>query len=85
MFLYRHDVVVPTKKHNSYSGYRNFNDIQIREFLKRGRRGFAAITDDIPRSFIIAEEDKKSRIYLSPISSVTLLKRSGSMNDIYKL
>ena len=34
------------------------------------------ITGDKPKSFIIAEIDKKSKIYLSPISSSTLNKRS---------
>ena len=34
------------------------------------------ITGDKTKSFIIAEIDKKSKIYLSPISSSTLNKRS---------
>ncbi|BAH05056.1 hypothetical protein CKR_0005 [Clostridium kluyveri NBRC 12016] len=34
------------------------------------------ITNDKPKSFIIAEVNKKSKIYLSPISSSTLTKRS---------
>lgn len=34
------------------------------------------ITDEVPKSFIIAEVDKKSKIYLSPISSNTLTKRT---------
>jgi extracellular matrix regulatory protein B len=37
------------------------------------------ITKDKPKSFIIAEVDKKSKIYLSPISSSTLTKRSKSL------
>ena len=35
------------------------------------------ITNEKPKSFIIAEVDKKSKIYLSPISSSTLCKRSN--------
>lgn len=35
------------------------------------------ISSDIPKSFIITEIDKKSIIYLSPISSITLQKRAG--------
>lgn len=35
------------------------------------------ITSDRPKSFIIAEVDKKSKIYLSPISSTTLSKRTN--------
>ncbi|GAA0064779.1 extracellular matrix regulator RemB [Clostridium sp. CTA-1] len=34
------------------------------------------ITKDKPKSFVIAEVDKKSKIYLSPISSATLTKRT---------
>ena len=34
------------------------------------------ITDERPKSFIIAEVDKMSKIYLSPISSTTLTKRT---------
>lgn len=40
------------------------------------------ISDDLPKSFIITETDKKSKIYLSPISSITLKKRSGYIEDI---
>ena len=34
------------------------------------------ITGENPKSFIIAEVDNKSKIYLSPISSTTLTKRT---------
>jgi extracellular matrix regulatory protein B len=34
------------------------------------------ITKEKPKSFVIAEVDKKSKIFLSPISSVTLSKRT---------
>ena len=34
------------------------------------------ITDETPKSFIIAEVDKMSKIYLSPIPSTTLTKRT---------
>lgn len=35
------------------------------------------ITNEKPKSFVIAEVNKKSKIYLSPISSVTLAKRTN--------
>lgn len=35
------------------------------------------ITSEKPKSFIIAEVDKKSKIFLSPISSATLGKRTS--------
>jgi len=55
-----------------------------KEFLKIAEEeGFIeSISFDLPKSFIITEIDKKSKIYLSPISSVTLNKRTGFMDDI---
>lgn len=48
------------------------------QFLRMAEEdGFVErVTDDNPKSFVIAEVNKKSKIYLSPISSSTLSKRS---------
>lgn len=48
------------------------------QFLRMAEEdGFVErITKEPPKSFVIAEVDKKSKIYLSPISSSTLSKRS---------
>lgn len=55
-----------------------------KDFLRVAEEeGFiTSISNDIPKSFIITEVDKKSKIYLSPISSVTLQKRSAYLGDI---
>jgi hypothetical protein len=55
-----------------------------RDFLKIAEEeGFIdAISDDLPKTFIITETDKKSKIFLSPISSVTLQKRAGFVDGI---
>lgn len=55
-----------------------------REFLKIAEEeGFIiTISEDMPKSFIITEANKKSKIYLSPISSVTLQKRTGFLKGI---
>lgn len=55
-----------------------------REFLSIAEEeGFIeSISEDIPKSFIITEIDKKSKIYLSPISSITLQKRAGFVDGI---
>ena len=55
-----------------------------REFLKIAEEeGFVeSISNDLPKSFIVAEIDKKSKVFLSPISSVTLMKRSGFLDGI---
>lgn len=57
-----------------------------REFLKTAEEeGFiSAISEDLPKTFIITEREKKSKIYLSPISSVTLQKRAGYVGGISK-
>lgn len=58
-----------------------------KEFLKIAEEeGFIeSVLRDLPKSYVITESDKKSKIYLSPISSVTLQKRSGFVDDISKL
>jgi hypothetical protein len=58
-----------------------------KEFLRIAEEeGFVeAISEDLPKTFIITEVDKKSKIYLSPISSVTLHKRSEYIDDISNL
>lgn len=55
-----------------------------KEFLKIAEEeGFIeTISNDLPKSFVITETDKKSKIYLSPISSLTLQKRSSFVDDI---
>lgn len=55
-----------------------------KEFLKTAEdEGFIRrITENEEKSFILAEKDKKTIIYLSPISSVTLHKRAGFIEDI---
>jgi hypothetical protein len=40
------------------------------------------ISEDRPKSFILTEKDHKTIIYLSPISSVTLYKRAGFIDNI---
>jgi len=54
-----------------------------REFLRIAEEeGFVeSVNDELPKSFIIAEKDKKSKVYLSPISSVTLQKRLGFLDE----
>lgn len=49
-----------------------------REFLTVAEdEGFVVnVSEDLPKSFIITEIDKKSRVFVSPISTATLLKRA---------
>ncbi|MGB7603974.1 MAG: extracellular matrix/biofilm biosynthesis regulator RemA family protein [Lutisporaceae bacterium] len=40
------------------------------------------ISEDQPKTFILTEKENKTIIYLSPISSVTLQKRAGFIDNI---
>ncbi|MBE6048836.1 MAG: DUF370 domain-containing protein [Clostridium sp.] len=48
------------------------------QFLRMAEEdGFVErITEETPKSYVIAEVNKKSKVYLSPISSTTLSKRT---------
>lgn len=52
------------------------------QFLRMAEEdGFVSrITKDKPKSFVIAEVNKKSKVFLSPISSSTLAKRSKNIS-----
>ncbi len=39
--------------------------------------------EDLPKSFVIAETNKKSKVFISPISSATLLKRAKNPRRAY--
>ncbi|NLX70304.1 MAG: DUF370 domain-containing protein [Clostridiales bacterium] len=55
-----------------------------REFLKTAEEeGFIKkVSNEEPKTIVLAEVNKKSVIYLSPISSTTLLKRSTFIEKI---
>lgn len=79
------DVVIPTKNVIAIFDIDSTTISEdTRDFLKIAEEeGFIeSISEDIPKSFIITETNKKSKIYLSPISSVTLQKRSGYIDEI---
>lgn len=65
----------------AYVGSSFSNDNRI--FLRMADEdGFVVrISKETPKSYIIAETDKKARVYLSPISVKTLIKRANS--DFY--
>lgn len=51
-----------------------------REFLHVAEEeGFVVnVSTELPKSYIITEYDNESRVYISPISAATLLKRANS-------
>lgn len=73
------NVVIPVKDIIAIFNMESINQSKInKDFLKIAmEEGFVQkISDDEPKSAIIAEIKKKSVVYLSSISSTTLLKRS---------
>ena len=58
---------------------------RTRDFLNRAEKEGRVITIsyDLPRSFVIAGKTKKdSKVYISQISSQTLLKRTGYIDSL---
>ncbi|MFO7154007.1 MAG: DUF370 domain-containing protein [Caldicoprobacter oshimai] len=79
------DVVVSMRNIIAIFDIETINASRInREFLHIAEEeGFVRrISDDEPKTFILAEIDKKSVVFLSPISSSTLLKRSSFIDGI---
>ncbi len=56
-----------------------------KEFLRTAEEeGFVLpVSEDLPKSYVITEEGTGNRIYLSPISSATLLKRAEESGLIF--
>ncbi|EYE88635.1 hypothetical protein Q428_06655 [Fervidicella metallireducens AeB] len=85
MFLHLgENVVIPLKEVIAIFDINSTTSIDTRQFLKTAEEeGFIKrITKDEPKSFVVTEREKKSIIYLSPISSVTLSKRSGFVDEL---
>ena len=55
-----------------------------REFLAVAEEeGFVVnISEDLPKSYVLTEIEHKSKIFVSPISSATLLKRAKSFRSL---
>jgi len=85
MFLHiGENVVIPLSEVIAIFDINSTSGTDTRNFLKIAEEeGFVTkITDDPPKSFILTERNKKSIIYLSPISSLTLVKRTGFINEL---
>lgn len=80
MFLHLgENIVVPIKDVIGIFDYEStVYSVDTIQFLRMAEEdGFVErINDERPKSFIIAEVDNMSKIYLSPISSSTLSKRA---------
>ena len=52
-----------------------------RKYLSQAEkeRKIINVSDDLPKAFVVCNANDETRIYLSQLSSQTLLKRSGEM------
>ena len=57
---------------------------QTREFLASAQKNGVVIdvTEDLPKSFIVTEENGKTEVYISSLAPRTLFKRAKSENII---
>lgn len=79
------DIVIPLKDVISIMDMESTNmSNHTKEFLKTAEdEGFIRkISEDKPKTFILSEENNKTVIYLSPISSVTLFKRASFIDGL---
>lgn len=55
-----------------------------KEFLSVSqRKGFVInVTDELPKSFVVCEKDGKTTVYISQISSSTLLRRTTGLDKM---
>jgi len=55
-----------------------------KDFLKFAQRSNSVINvnEELPKSYVITSENNETRVYVSPISSQTLLKRANR-GDLY--
>ena len=59
-----------------------------REFLKKMQKNGIVISindEELPKSYVVTEKDKKVTMYISPISSSTLLKRANNFKTYFSL
>ena len=57
-----------------------------KEFLSYAQRSKCVINvnEELPKSYVITFYNKKTKVYVSPISSQTLLKRANNIKEYYK-
>ncbi len=58
-----------------------------KDFLKKVQKTSPVISvnDELPKSYVIVSENKKTKVYISPISSQTLLKRASNIETYFKM
>ena len=76
------NVVVPQKSIIGIFDMDNTTSSHItRDYLQRAEKAgrFVSVFEDLPKSFVVCEDEKGVTVYLSQLSSATLLKRSEGL------
>ncbi len=60
---------------------------KTRDFLREAEKkgNVINVTYELPKSFIVCSENGKTKVYISQISSTTLLKRAGNIYNLQKI
>ena len=59
-----------------------------REFLRKIQKKGEVISvsdEDLPKSYVLIKDEEKVRMYISPISSTTLLKRINNLKTYFSM
>ena len=79
------NVVIPVKKIIGLFDLDNTSQSKTtRQFLEKAEKENRVIniSDDIPKSFAVCMDKGECKIYISQLSTATLLKRSESINSM---
>ena len=60
---------------------------KTREFLKITQKHgeIISVNNELPKSYVIITQDKRTKVYISPISSQTLLKRANNFKEYFNI
>lgn len=56
-----------------------------KEFLKKAQKSksVVSVNEELPKSYIVISENNQTTVYISPISSQTLLKRTNNIKAYF--
>jgi len=60
---------------------------KTREFLKITQKNgeIISVNNELPKSYVIIIQNKRTKVYISPISSQTLLKRANNFKEYFNI
>ena len=55
------------------------------DFLRQKKNKVISVNDELPKSYVVIHNMGETTLYVSPISSQTLLKRANNIKEYFKL